>query len=48
MVTAVHELEKVVKQSFPDANIKINDLTGNNDHYHLKIKFLMTFQIPKL
>ncbi|QKX01649.1 BolA/IbaG family iron-sulfur metabolism protein [Wolbachia endosymbiont of Cruorifilaria tuberocauda] len=37
MVITVHELEKVVKQSFPDANIEINDLTGDNNHYHLKI-----------
>lgn len=37
MVVAVHELEKIIKQSFPGADIKIKDLAGDDDHYHLKI-----------
>ena len=42
MVIAIHELEKIIKQSFPGADIEVNDLAGDNDHYHLKItsKFL--------
>lgn len=37
MVIAIHELERIIKQSFPGADIEINDLAGDNDHYHLKI-----------
>ncbi|WCR58194.1 BolA/IbaG family iron-sulfur metabolism protein [Wolbachia endosymbiont of Ctenocephalides felis wCfeJ] len=37
MVIAIHELEKIIKQSFPDADVEINDLAGDDDHYHLKI-----------
>ncbi|UIP91768.1 BolA/IbaG family iron-sulfur metabolism protein [Wolbachia pipientis] len=37
MTITVHELEKIIKQSFPDADIKIKDLAGDDDHYHLKI-----------
>ncbi|MDF0607472.1 BolA/IbaG family iron-sulfur metabolism protein [Wolbachia endosymbiont of Onchocerca gibsoni] len=37
MVITVHELEKIIKQSFPDSDIEINDLVGDGDHYHLKI-----------
>ncbi|BET29771.1 MAG: BolA/IbaG family iron-sulfur metabolism protein [Wolbachia endosymbiont of Ephestia elutella] len=37
MVVAVNELEKIIKQSFPGADIKIKDLAGDDDHYHLKI-----------
>lgn len=31
------ELEKLVKDAFPDADIEINDLAGDNDHYALTI-----------
>lgn len=37
MVIAIHELEKIIRQSFPGAGIEINDLAGDNDHYRLKI-----------
>jgi stress-induced morphogen len=37
MVIAIHELEKIIKQSFPGADIEVNDLAGDNDHYHFKI-----------
>ncbi|MDR2548338.1 MAG: BolA/IbaG family iron-sulfur metabolism protein [Rickettsiales bacterium] len=37
MVIAIHELEKIIKQSFPGADIEVNYLAGDNDHYHLKI-----------
>ncbi|WCR53823.1 MAG: putative protein RP812 [Wolbachia endosymbiont of Ctenocephalides orientis wCori] len=37
MVIAIHELEKIIKQSFPGADIEIYDLAGDDDHYHLKI-----------
>ncbi|APR98435.1 BolA/IbaG family iron-sulfur metabolism protein [Wolbachia endosymbiont of Folsomia candida] len=37
MVIAIHELEKIIKQSFSNSAIEINDLAGDDDHYHLKI-----------
>ncbi|UIP92647.1 BolA/IbaG family iron-sulfur metabolism protein [Wolbachia endosymbiont of Anopheles demeilloni] len=37
MTITIHELEKIIKQSFPDDDIKIKDLAGDDDHYHLKI-----------
>ncbi|MDE5057523.1 BolA/IbaG family iron-sulfur metabolism protein [Wolbachia endosymbiont of Drosophila bocki] len=37
MTIAIHELERIIKQSFPDADIRIHDLAGDDDHYHLKI-----------
>ncbi|WP_395461083.1 BolA/IbaG family iron-sulfur metabolism protein [Wolbachia endosymbiont (group B) of Ablattaria laevigata] len=37
MTITIHELERIIKQSFPDADIKIKDLAGDDDHYHLKI-----------
>ncbi|OCA06258.1 BolA/IbaG family iron-sulfur metabolism protein [Wolbachia endosymbiont of Trichogramma pretiosum] len=37
MAITIHELEKIIKQSFPDADIRITDLAGDDDHYHLKI-----------
>ncbi|QCB62391.1 BolA/IbaG family iron-sulfur metabolism protein [Wolbachia endosymbiont of Drosophila mauritiana] len=37
MTITIHELGKIIKQSFPDADIKIKDLAGDDDHYHLKI-----------
>lgn len=37
MVIAIRELERIIKQSFPGADIEIHDLAGDGDHYHLKI-----------
>lgn len=37
MAIKIHELESIIKQSFPNAEIKIYDLAGDDDHYHLKI-----------
>lgn len=32
MVIAIHELEKIIKQSFPGADIEVNDLAGDNEN----------------
>ena len=37
MAIAIYELERIIRQSFPGADIEIRDLAGDNDHYHLKI-----------
>jgi len=31
------ELENILLKSFPNAEITINDLAGDNDHYEVKI-----------
>ena len=33
MVMAATEIEKLIKEAFPDADITITDLAGDNDHY---------------
>ena len=33
MAMAVSEIEKLIKESFPDASVSIDDLAGDGDHY---------------
>jgi stress-induced morphogen len=33
MAMAAHEIEKLIKESFPDAEVAIDDLAGDGDHY---------------
>ena len=33
MGMAAAEIEKLIKEAFPDADITITDLAGDNDHY---------------
>ncbi len=37
MVIVIHELGEIIRQLFSDADIKINDLAGDDSHYYLKI-----------
>lgn len=37
MAISSSELESVLRETFPDAQIKITDLIGDNDHYSLEI-----------
>lgn len=37
MAISQDELLSILQQSFPDAQIKITDLAGDNDHYSLDI-----------
>jgi len=32
------EIEKLIKESIPDAEVVIQDLAGDNNHYSVKIK----------
>ena len=34
----INEIETLIKESFPDAVIKIEDLAGDGDHYSATIK----------
>ncbi|HLH11844.1 MAG TPA: BolA family transcriptional regulator [Methylovirgula sp.] len=31
------EIERMIKQSLPDAEVEITDLAGDNDHYAAKV-----------
>lgn len=33
MAMAANEIEKLIKEAFPDADVTITDLAGDNDHY---------------
>ncbi|HLC07734.1 MAG TPA: BolA family transcriptional regulator [Methyloceanibacter sp.] len=33
MAMAVSEIEKLIKEGFPDAQVSIEDLAGDGDHY---------------
>lgn len=33
MAMSATEIEKLIKQAFPDADIEITDLAGDNDHF---------------
>lgn len=37
MAISQDELHSILQQSFPNAQIKITDLAGDNDHYSLEI-----------
>ena len=38
MAIKQEEIYKLLKESFPDADIEINDLAGDDNHYAAKIK----------
>ena len=33
MAMTANEIEKLIRQAFPDAEVTITDLAGDNDHY---------------
>jgi stress-induced morphogen len=33
MAMAAHDIERLIKESFPDAAVSIDDLAGDGDHY---------------
>jgi stress-induced morphogen len=38
MAIKQEEIQKLLKEGFPDADIEINDLAGDDNHYAAKIK----------
>mgnify|MGYP000066634187 FL=1 len=38
MAIKQEEIHKLLKEGFPDADIEINDLAGDDNHYGAKIK----------
>ncbi|MFV9875622.1 MAG: BolA/IbaG family iron-sulfur metabolism protein [Rickettsiales endosymbiont of Dermacentor nuttalli] len=37
MAIELYDLEKIIKDAFPNATFVIKDLVGDNDHYYLEI-----------
>ena len=37
MTLSAQEITKLIKQKLPDAIIEVNDIRGDNNHYHAKI-----------
>lgn len=46
MAISQEELFSILQQSFPNAQIKITDLAGDNDHYSLDIADVSFAGIP--
>ncbi len=38
MAMSAREIETLIKQAFPDAEVAITDLAGDNDHYAAMVK----------
>ncbi len=38
MALPLKDIEKMIKESIPDASVEITDLMGDNNHYSAKIK----------
>lgn len=38
MPISKEKLKKIIKKSFPDAEISITDMVGTGDHYEIEIK----------
>jgi stress-induced morphogen len=32
-----HEIERLIKEAFPDASVEIKDLAGDGDHYSARV-----------
>tara|TARA_B100001939_G_C16455020_1_gene410591 strand:- start:286 stop:516 length:231 start_codon:yes stop_codon:yes gene_type:complete len=48
MSLPINEIEKMIKESIPDAKIEIKDLMGDNNHYSAKIKSKLFNNLSKI
>lgn len=48
MPIALSDLEAILKDSFPDAQIQIDDLAGDGDHYRAKIVSSAFAGLPRI
>ena len=48
MSLPISEIEKMIKESIPDAKIEIKDLMGDNNHYSAKIKSKLFNNLSKI
>jgi stress-induced morphogen len=37
MAMDAHEIERLIKEAFPDAKVEIKDLAGDGDHYSARV-----------
>jgi stress-induced morphogen len=37
MAMDAHEIERLIKEAFPDASVEIKDLAGDGDHYSARV-----------
>tara|TARA_Y100000817_G_scaffold310944_1_gene302331 strand:+ start:60 stop:290 length:231 start_codon:yes stop_codon:yes gene_type:complete len=48
MALTIQEIEKLIKESIPDAQIEIKDLMGDNNHYSASIKSKLFNNLSKI
>ena len=48
MSLPINEIEKMIKESIPDAKNEIKDLMGDNNHYSAKIKSKLFNNLSKI
>ena len=48
MPMPIHELEAALREGFPDAEIQVEDLAGDNDHYRAKIVSAAFAGVPRV
>tara|TARA_Y100001958_G_C21194751_1_gene522325 strand:+ start:1039 stop:1269 length:231 start_codon:yes stop_codon:yes gene_type:complete len=48
MPLPVNEIEKLIKESIPDASIEIKDLMGDNNHYSAVIRSKLFNNLSKI
>ena len=48
MALTIEEIEKLIKESIPDAQIEIKDLMGDNNHYSASIKSKLFNNLSKI
>ena len=48
MALTIQEIEKLIKESIPDAQIEIKDLMGDNKHYSASIKSKLFNNLSKI
>lgn len=48
MPIAQHDLEAILKEGFPDAEIQIDDLAGDGDHYKARIVSAAFAGLPRV
>jgi stress-induced morphogen len=48
MPMPINELEAALREGFPDAQIEIEDLAGDNDHYRARIISTVFAGLPRV
>ena len=48
MAMKAEEIERLIKEAFPDAVVKIDDLRGDGDHYAAKVVSKAFVGVPRV